>query len=102
MAFVRRSVRLVGGDARPAEEGVRARNAPRSRSNLQGVGLIGPNGAVGPALTPDQKAEIESRLRAKWKHERDSGKLAEKVMPNEQRKRSAGWIGKKKKKKKRK
>lgn len=79
MAFVRRPVRLVGGDARPVEEGIRARDADPRPRNRRGVGLIGPDGVARPTLTPDAKAEIELRLRAKWEHERVSGKLVAKM-----------------------
>lgn len=74
MAFARRPVRLVGGDARPSEE------RTSGQRNRRGVGLIGPNGVLKSALTSDQKVEIESRIRVKWDHERDSGILERGMM----------------------
>ena len=94
MAFARRPVRLVGGDARPVEEGVRERDAVPRRSNRRGVGLIGPDGVVRSTLTPAAKAEIEAQMRAKWEHERASGKL----MPKMSRKKKNRSVGRKKKK----
>jgi hypothetical protein len=92
MAFVRRPVRLVSGDARPVEEGIRARDSVPRRSNRRGVGLIGADGVARSTLTPEAKAEIESRLRAKWERERASRKLVPKMT------RKKGSAGRKKKK----
>jgi hypothetical protein len=82
MAFGRRRVRLVGGDVRPVEE----RTGARSAAPRRGVGLVGPNGVLKSGLTPDQKTEIEERVRAKWERERESGYLARKAMRKEKKK----------------
>lgn len=83
MAFVRRPVRLVGGDARPIE----LRTGTTQRSKRREVGLIGPNGVVGQTLTPEQKAEIESKLRAKWERQSNSEKWVRKMMKTKKKKK---------------
>lgn len=76
MAFARRP-------ARPVE----VRTGTTQRSNRREVGLIGPNGVVGSMLTPDQKAEIESRIRAKWEQQSNSDRWVRKMMKKKQKKR---------------
>jgi hypothetical protein len=93
MSFVRRRVRLVGGDARPIEEQTRTHRTALWQIHQSGMGPIGPNGAVKSNLTPEEKAEIEARLRAKWEYERDSGLLKKRIMRMEKKKHK----GKKKK-----
>jgi hypothetical protein len=85
MAFTRRRVRLIGGDARPVEQLVRPRIAKTYR---KGVGLEQPGRTVShPGLSPERKAEIDARLQTEWDRQRDSGTLARKFLKQKKKKK---------------